>query len=130
MKEIIKQALQLQITEGKGYERTICGGIAEDSSSTIEMSDVDVNARFYIENNMIGVKPSDKFLYHVIVPKEKKMYMDDKVLLMQQHPLNLNENGEFQIKGKGIEKSCVENRKEGILYLSSHVARWQLIGVI
>ena len=128
VKEIFQKVLSVKIEEGKGYERTLCGGLAEASTSTIEIADVDVNARFFVEEDMIEVKPSDKFLYHVIVPEDRKNDMDKLVYLMQQHPVRNLKDTDFEVKGKGIEKSYL--KKDGVLYLSSHVARWQLIGVL
>lgn len=128
VKEIFQKVLSVKIDEGKGYERTLCGGLSEASTSTIEIADVDINARFFVEEDMIEVKPSDKFLYHVIVPESRKDDMDKKVFLMQQHPIRNLKDIDFKVEGKGIEKSYLN--KDGVLYLSSHVARWQLIGVL
>ena len=68
-------------------------------------------------------------MYHVIVPKEKKEEMDKKVRLMQNHPQPIQLNKKIKgKKTKSIEKSYIE--KDDVIYLSSHVARWQLLGVI
>ena len=142
-KDLIRQVLLLGTEDGKGYERTLCGGMDENSGSTIEISDVDINSRFYIDTDMIEVKPAGDFLYHIIVSDARKEEMDKKVLLMQRHPQNVNIEEDFlkilkrgctlgeiikRGKTKSVEKSYIK-RKEGT-YLSSHVARWQLVGVI
>ena len=105
----------------RAYERTLCGSTSENTASTIEICDVDMNARFYLDNDMVTVEPSGNFLYHVIVSKEKKADMDKKVLLMQQHPRTINVDGKIiKEKQKSIAKSYIE--KGSATYLSSHVA--------
>ena len=95
--------------------------------STIEIPDIDINARFTLPTDMIEVKPAGPFLYEVIIKEGKKGAMDKFVQLMQCHP-NKNVESITQLNKKSIQKSYV--KIEGTHYLSSHVARWQLLGVI
>ena len=113
--------------EQGGYSRSLCGGLAERSSSTIEIPDIDINAKFHLATGWIDVKKSEKFgsfLYEIKVVEGRKEAVDQMVLQMQYHGLKEEPQG----KQKGLDKSYVK-RKEGT-FLSSHVARWQLIGVI
>jgi hypothetical protein len=108
-----------------GHQRSLVGGMAERSSSTIEIPDIDINARFHLDTEWIQVSKSEKFgsfLYEIqVVVKEE---VDRMVLMMQYHGM---EQEPVQ-KEKGLDKSYVK-REEGT-FLSSNVARWQLIGVI
>ena len=103
-KELITDAVTICINDRKGYERTLCGSLSECCPSTIEIPDVDVNARFYVDSDTITVKPAGPFLYHVIVTEERKKDMDKKVALMQHHPKPIDVDIKTK-KGKGIQKS-------------------------
>ena len=114
------------------YERGCCGGTRERSSSTIEIPDIDINAKFKIESKYIIVHPTkdrignDSFLYKIEVVPEFREKVDGISLLMQYHPTERN------IEPKEIEKSLAKSyvKKKGKIFLSSHLARWQLLGVI
>ena len=57
-----------QREEEGDYARSLCGGLAERSSSTIEIPDIDINARFSLNSNWIKVKKSEmfgSFLYEI-----------------------------------------------------------------
>ena len=113
--------------EHGGYSRSLCGSMAEASVSTIEVPDVDINARFHLGSDCIMVKKAEQFgsfLYEIQIYDEKKEEVDKMVLKMQYNGLEK----EPQQKKKGLGKSYVV-RPEGT-FLCSNVARWQLVGVI
>ena len=113
--------------EQGGYSRSLCGSMAEHSVSTIEVPDVDINARFHLSSDCIKVKKAEQFgsfLYEIQVYDGRKEEVDEMVLKMQYNGLE----EEPQQKEKGLDKSYVV-RPEGT-FLCSNVARWQLVGVI
>ena len=113
--------------EQGGYSRSLCGSMAENSVSTIEVPDVDINARFHLSSDCIKVKKAEQFgsfLYEIQVYDGRKEEVDEMVLKMQYNGLE----EEPQQKEKGLDKSYVV-RPEGT-FLCSNVARWQLVGVI
>ena len=127
----LNDGLRLTLDESL-YERGCCGGTRERSSSTIEIPDVDINAKFKIESKCITVHPTkdrsgkDSFLYKIEVVPEFREMVDGICLRMQYHPTENNiEPNKIE---KSLEKSYV--KKKGKIFLSSHLARWQLLGVI
>ena len=114
------------------YERGVCGGSRERSSSTVEIPDIDINTKFRIPSVYILVHPTqdrggnESFLYKIEVIPEFKAEVDKISLLMQYHP-NEGAIEKAQID-KSIEKSYVMRGKK--ILLSSHLARWQLLGAI
>ena len=127
MVQLLKEGLAEELGD---YSRSLCGGMSEESSSTIEIPDIDINARFHLNSDCIEITKAEKygsFLYEIKVVESKKEEVDELVLKMQYHGVE----DEPQQKDK-LEKSLAKSyvvRKEGT-FLSSNVARWQLVGVI
>ena len=92
--DCLNDGLRLTLDESL-YERGCCGGTRERTSSTIEIPDVDINAKFKIESKCIVVHPTkdrggnDSFLYKIEVVEFKEK-VDAISLLMQYHPTERN----------------------------------------
>ena len=124
MVQVLREGLA---EEKRDYARNLCGGMSEESSSTIEIPDIDINARFHLKSDWVEITKAEKFgsfLYEIKVVERKKTEVDTLVSKMQYHGME----DEPEQKEKSVAKSYVK-RKEGI-FLSSNVARWQLVGVI
>ena len=128
MVQLLKEGLAEELGD---YARNLCGGMSEQSSSTIEVPDIDINARFHLISDCIEITKAEKygsFLYEIKVVERKKEEVDKLVLKMQYHGME----DEPRQTEKKLEKSLAKSyvvRKEGT-FLSSNVARWQLVGVI
>ena len=111
----LNDGLRLALDESD-YERGLCGGTRERSSSTTEIPDVDINAKFKIKSKYIDVHSTvdrggnDSFLYKIEVVPEYKENVDQISLMMQYHPRETTIEKD-QID-KSIAKSYVE--RDGI----------------
>ena len=125
------QLLKEGLAEEKGdYARNLCGGMSEKSSSTIEVPDIDINARFHLTSDCIEITKAEKFgsfLYEIKVEERMKKEVDELVVKMQYHGTD-DEPEKREKLEKSLAKSYVE--WNGGTFLSSNVARWQLVGVI
>ena len=126
--DLINAGVQIALDEEVGFQRSCCGGMYEKSSSTVEIPDIDINARFHLKSDWISVCTTNtSFLYEIKVNEGFKDKIDKMALLMQYHGnTNQTEVGQHD---KSISKSYVDG-PGGSKYLSSHLARWQLVGVI
>ena len=128
MVQLLKGGLAEELGD---YARNLCGGMSEQSSSTIEIPDIDINARFHLNSDCIEITKAEKFgsfLYEIKVVERMKKEVDELVLKMQYHGMEDEPQQKKEKLEKSLAKSYVE-RKEGT-FLSSNVARWQLVGVI
>ena len=57
--DLISDAILIPEDESIGYQRSVCGGMLEKSSSTLENPDVDINARFHLQPDWIKVCPTN-----------------------------------------------------------------------
>ena len=127
MVQLLKEGLAEELED---YARSLCGGMSEESSSTLEIPDIDINARFHITSDCIEITKAEKFgsfLYEIKVVEGKKKEVDKVVQRMQYH----GKEEEPQQKEK-LEKSLAKSYvvRENGTFLCSNVARWQLVGVI
>ena len=126
--DLINEGVKIAVDEEVGFQRSCCGGMYEKSSSTVEIPDIDINARFHLKSNWITVRTTNtSFLYEIEVNEGYKDKIDKIALLMQYHG-NTNQMDVGQ-HDKSISKSYVDG-PGGRMFLSSHLARWQLVGVI
>ena len=130
--DLICEGIRIAPDESKGFQRNCCGGMMEKSSSTIEVPDIDINARFHLDSQWIKVCPTNQsFLFEIEVQGDHKHKIDEITHLMQYHGNKTEEVQDASLSAeaeKSIAKSYVKTA--GKLFLSSHVARWQLVGVI
>ena len=125
--DLISEAVLISEEEATGYQRGLCGGMWEKSSSTIEVPDIDINARFHLNSDWIQVCTTNtSFLYEIQVKSEHKHQIDNIATLMQHH--GDEDKIDCNSLEKSIEKSYVKLGTK--IFLSSHLARWQLVGVI
>ena len=127
MVQLLKEGLAEELGD---YARSLCGGMSEESSSTIEIPDIDINARFHLNSDCIEITKAEKFgsfLYEIKVVERQKEEVDELVLKMQYHGMEEEPQQKEKLE-KSLAKSYVV-RKNGT-FLSSNVARWQLVGVI
>ena len=96
--------------ESIGYQRSVCGGMLEKSSSTLENPDVDINARFHLQPDWIKVCPTNtSFLYEIKINREHKKKIDILAALMQYH--GVEHQVDTSNLNKSIEKSYVLSGK-------------------
>ena len=127
MIQLLREGLREEIAD---YARNLCGGMSEESSSSIEVPDIDINARFHLNSDWIEITKAEKFgsfLYEIKVEEDKKEEVDRLVTKMQYHGMDAKPERADNIE-KSRAKSYVE--KKGEIFLCSNVARWQLVGVI
>ena len=127
MIQLLREGLREEIGD---YARNLCGGMSEESSSSIEVPDIDINARFHLNTDWIDITKAEKFgsfLYEIKVEEDKKEEVDRLVTKMQYHGMDTKPK-----KAESIEKSRAKSyvEKKGEIFLCSNVARWQLVGVI
>ena len=87
----LNDGLRLTLDESL-YERVLCGGTKERSSSTLEIPDVDINSKFRINSECIRIHPiknrggDETFLFKIEVLPNHKETVNEISLLMQYHP--------------------------------------------
>ena len=52
MVQLLKEGLAEELGD---YSRSLCGGMSEESSSTIEIPDIDINAMFHLNSDYIKI---------------------------------------------------------------------------
>ena len=70
MIQLLREGLREEIAD---YARNLCGGMSEESSSSIEVPDIDINARFHLNSDWIEINKAEKFgsfLYEIKVEEE------------------------------------------------------------
>ena len=104
--DLINDAILIPEDESIGYQRSVCGGMLEKSSSTLENPDVDINARFHLQPDWIKVCPTNtSFLYEIKINREHKKKIDILAALMQYH--GVEHQVDTSNLNKSIEKSYV-----------------------
>ena len=82
MIQLLREGLREEIGD---YARNLCGGMSEESSSSIEVPDIDINARFHLNSDWIEITKAEKFgsfLYEIKVEEDKKEEVDRLVTKM------------------------------------------------
>ena len=104
--DLITGSILIPEEESIGYQRSVCGGMLEKSSSTLETPDIDINARFHLKSDWIQVcSTNTPFLYEIKIEREHKKKIDNLAALMQYH--GVEHEVDKSNLDKSIEKSYV-----------------------
>ena len=98
--DLITSSILIPEEESIGYQRSVCGGMLEKSSSTLETPDLDINARFHLKSDWIQVcSTNTPFLYEIKIDREHKKKIDNLAALMQYH------GAEHEVDKSNLDKS-------------------------
>ena len=62
MIQLLREGLREEIGD---YARNLCGGMSEESSSSIEVPDIDINARFHLNSDWIEITKATPFIFFI-----------------------------------------------------------------
>ena len=142
MVQLLKESLA---EEKRDYFRSLCGGMSEQSSSTIETPDIDINEIWHLNSDFIKITvaesfgpmhdPIQDFFYEIEVVETKKKEVDELLLKMQYHGMDDTVQQNWKPEEKLMAKSFLDLhhpllRFDGRTLISSNVAMWQMMGMV